>query len=118
MAAHLIIENYTLPRTVAITGPDGERSMLALRGRHFYAPNGFGADALKFSLYVQAGASMPISRTARAQEADQLFAMGALDEQAVLEAHDYQNRHQILERVNALEGMGMPPGAQGRNRQR
>jgi hypothetical protein len=73
---------------------------------------------MKFALYVRAGASMPISRSARAQEADTLFAMGAIDHQAVIEAHDYPNRRQILERVNAMMGIGIEPGGQGRNRQR
>jgi len=118
LLANLVVENYTLPRTVAIAGPDGERSMLALKGRHFYAPTFAGADPMKFALYVRAGASMPISRSARAQEADTLFAMGAIDHQAVLEAHDYPTRRQILERVNAMMGIGIEPGGQGRNRQR
>lgn len=118
LMANLIVENYTTPRTVAITGPQGEKSMLALRGRHFFAPTMLGADPMKFALYVQAGSSMPISRSARAQEADTLFAMGAIDHQAVLEAHDYPDRRQILERVNAMMGLGAEVGAPGRNRQR
>lgn len=118
LLAHLVVENYTLPRTVAIAGETGEKSMLALRGRHFYSPNSMGADPMDFSLYVLAGSSMPISRTARAQEADTLFAMGAIDHQAVLEAHDYPNRNDILQRVMALQNLGVEVGAQGRNRQR
>ena len=118
LLANLVVENYTLPRTVAIAGESGEKSMLALRGRHFYSPNSMGADPMEFSLYVLAGSSMPISRTARAQEADTLFAMGAIDHQAVLEAHDYPNRTDILQRVMALQNLGVEVGAQGRNRQR
>lgn len=113
--ANLIVENYDLPRTIAITGNDGQESMLALRSRHFMAPNAMGASPMKYSLYVRAGSSYPISRSARAQEADTLFAMGAIDDQAVLEAHDYPNRRQIIERVHAAQaaGVGMATGKKG-----
>lgn len=98
--------------------------MLALRARHFFVPNDEGADPMRFSLYVRAGSAMPISRAARIAEAETLFAMGALDAQAVLEAHDYPNREQILQRVNAggvlgIGGDGKPnPNMGSRNRQR
>ncbi len=118
LMAHLVIENYTLPRTVSIVGPQGDKTMLALKARHFYAPNMQGADPMKFALNVYGGSGLPLSRSARAQEADTLFAMGAIDHQAVLEAHDYPNRRDILERVNAQMGMGIEVGGQGRNRQR
>jgi len=119
LMGNLIVENYTMPRTTAIAGPTGQKSMLALKARHFYAPNFAGADPMKFSLYVQAGSALPISRSARSQEADTMFAMGAIDAQAVLEAHDYPDRRQILERVNAMKGIGIPPGAeQSRSRPR
>ena len=84
--------------------------MLALRARHFFVPNDEGADPLKFSIYVRAGSAMPISRAARIQEAETLFAMGALDPQAVLEAHDYPNREMILQRLNAMAQLGIEPG--------
>jgi len=119
MLANLIVENYSLPRITSIVGQDGERSMLALRGRHFFVPTEQGADPMKFSLYVRAGSAMPISRAARIQEAETLFAMGALDPQAVLEAHDYPNREQILQRVNAMAMMGQEQKNLGsRNRPR
>lgn len=119
LMASLIVENYTMPRTLAIVGPDGQKSMMGLRGRHFYAPNAQGADPMKFSLWVQAGSSFPLSRTARAQEADTLFAMGALDIQGVLEAHMYPHRREILERIAAAQGAGMQvTGTGSRNRSR
>jgi hypothetical protein len=99
LMASLITENYTGPRLVAIVGPNGEKSSLALKARHFMVPTEEGAVPMKFQMWVQAGSSLPVSRQARAQEADVLFAMGALDQQAVLEAHDYPNRHEILQRL-------------------
>jgi len=124
LLANLVVENYSLPRVMSIVGPDGERSMLALRARHFFVPNDEGADPMRFSLYVRAGSSMPISRAARIAEAETLFAMGALDAQAVLEAHDYPNREEILQRVNAMGALGIGseskpnPNMGSRNRQR
>jgi hypothetical protein len=112
LLANLVVENYSLPRVMSIVGPDGERSMLALRARHFFVPNDEGADPMRFSLYVRAGSAMPISRAARIAEAETLFAMGALDAQAVLEAHDYPNREQILQRVNASGVLGI--GGEGK----
>jgi len=92
---------------MSIVGQDGERSMLALRARHFFVPNEQGASPMKFSLFVRAGSAMPISRAARIAEAETLFAMGALDAQAVLEAHDYPNRESILQRLNAQSTLGI-----------
>ena len=107
LMANLVVENYSLPRVTSIVGPDGERSMLALRARHFFVPNEEGADPMRFSLYVRAGSAMPISRAARISEAETLFAMGALDAQAVLEAHDYPARDDILQRLSAMSTLGM-----------
>ena len=107
LLANLVVENYSLPRVMSIVGQDGERSMLALRARHFFVPNEQGASPMKFSLFVRAGSAMPISRAARIAEAETLFAMGALDAQAVLEAHDYPNRESILQRLNAQSTLGM-----------
>ncbi len=121
LLANLVVENYSLPRVMSIVGPDGERSMLALKARHFFVPNEQGADPMRFSLFVRAGSAMPISRAARISEAETLFAMGALDAQAVLEAHDYPAREEILQRVNAMGALGLeqPQGNMGsRNRPR
>ena len=107
LLANLVVENYSLPRVMSIVGQDGARSMLALRARHFFVPNEQGASPMKFSLFVRAGSAMPISRAARIAEAETLFAMGALDAQAVLEAHDYPNRESILQRLNAQSTLGI-----------
>ena len=114
LVANLVVENYSLPRVMSIVGQDGERSMLALRARHFFIPNEQGADPMRFSLFVRAGSAMPISRAARIAEAETLFAMGALDAQAVLEAHDYPNREQVLQRLNAGATLGMGQAAENK----
>jgi hypothetical protein len=104
LLAHLVIQNYDIPRTVAIVGQDGENSALLLASRHFYSPSIHGTVApMKFSLLVIAGASNPTSRQARIAESDALFAMKAIDRPAVLAAHAYPHWQQIDQRMNQAE---------------
>ncbi len=111
LMAQLICQNYITPRMVAIVGPTGTTSSLALSSRHFMAKTEQGDTPLEFQLWVQAGSSLPISRMARAQEADTMFALGLIDQVAALEAHDYPNRDEIVKRVQAAQAAGvMPPG--------
>ena len=103
MLAQLIIQNYTVPRTVAIVGSSGIKTTLSLAARHFYSPyrdkDGQRLLPLKYSLLVTAGANNPTSRSARIAESDTLFAMGAIDQQAILEAHNYPNWQDIVQRM-------------------
>jgi hypothetical protein len=104
LLAHLIIQNYDIPRTVAIVGQDGENSALLLASRHFYSPSIQGKVApMKFSLLVIAGASNPTSRQARIAESDALFSMHAIDRPAVLAAHAYPHWQQIDQRMKEQE---------------
>lgn len=119
LAASLISENYTLPRIISITGDkDQPQVPLALKARHFYYPSASGEVPMKFQMWVNAGSSLPTSRQARAQEADKLFAMGALDTEAVLDAHDYPNRQKIIQRIQQQQQAGTfaPPGKRVRSR--
>lgn len=100
LLAHMIIQNYDVPRTVAIVGPDGENSAMLLASKHFYSPSIFGKVApMKFSLLVQAGADNPTSRQARIAEADALFALKAIDQPALLEQHAFPHWQQIVSRM-------------------
>lgn len=120
MLSQLIIQNYTVPRTVAIVGPSGIKTTMALAARHFYSPyrdaEGQRLLPLKYALIVTAGANNPTSRSARIAESDTLFAMGAIDQQAVLEAHNYPNWQDITQRMQqqqmqlALAGQLAPGG--------
>lgn len=116
-AAALIAEFYDSPRFVALVGPTGEQSVMALGGRHFYMPDLERGKLLpmRFQLQVQAGSSITTSRQARIAEADTLAAMGMIDEEAVLIAHDFPNWPQIVARVRemkAAQGMlGAAPSA-------
>lgn len=114
--ADLIIDNYTEPRLVAVVGPEGEKTALALSSRHFIVPTHKGAAPLKYSVLIQAGASAPTSRQARVAEADAAYALGIIDRQAWMEAHSYPNWQKVLQRVNAAiaDGSFNPPGARQR----
>ena len=116
LLATLIVENYTLPRMVATVGKSAERSMLALTARHFYVANEHGATPMKFSLLVEAGSSLPTSQQAHAEEANVLYAMGALDDEELLKAHKWPGWTNVVQRVEGKKASGMmqPPGARQR----
>lgn len=118
LIASLIVQFYDEARVVAITGPEGTKSALALRAMHFYTPSKKGRVPLKFSLIVDAGSSLPTSKRARVAEMDTLYAMGALDVPAILEIHNVPNRDKIWQRISTLMAAGMfnPPGARQRTR--
>lgn len=105
LVANLVIQNYDVPRVVAVVGEQGEDTALRLAARHFYMPRvnpGTGkveSVPMKFSLVVKAGSASPTSRQARIAEADALFAMHAIDAQAVLEAHQWPNPEVVLQRM-------------------
>lgn len=115
--ADLIVQNYDEPRTTAIVGAGGQQTSLALSARHFLTPTSKGATPLKYSLLIQAGASAPTSRSARIAEADKLFAMGAIDDQSLLEAHQYPNYMEVIKRKieKQSKGVHQPPGARQRS---
>lgn len=117
-AASLIADFYDTPRIIATVGPNAQRSALALRSNHFYMPGSDGLAPVRFQILVGAGSMNPIARGARIAEADTLFAMGAIDGEAVLEAHDFPNRNVITARVRELQAangtLGQPPGARQR----
>lgn len=117
----LIVENYTGPRIISIVGTDGERTVRALAGKHFYVPSmppppqmdpktgqpvpGPPPDPmpLSFKLRIQAGSSLATAATARKQEAGQLFGLGAIDRQGLLDTIDFPGRGVILKRMQMQE---------------
>ncbi len=101
LAATLIAENYTTSRTVAVIGPDGEKTSLYLASRSFYSPTGEKDEVmpLRFTIDVNAGSKMSTSRQAQIAEADTLFAMHAVDSEYVLRAHRVKNAKQITQRM-------------------
>jgi hypothetical protein len=103
LLAHLAIQNYDVPRVMAIVGEDGANSALRFASRHFYTPSPDGALPMKFSLQVNAGSGNPTSRQARIAEADALLAMGAIDRQAVLQTHNFPHWQEIEQRMEVKE---------------
>lgn len=118
--ASMIADFYTEPRMVSIVGDTGVKTSLALKENHFYARDVGQKEPgpFRFTINVQAGGTQPIARSTREANASRLYAMGAIDRIAVLEAFDYPNRDQIVKRIGELEAIGafQPPGARQRSR--
>jgi len=113
-------EFYTEPRIVMVAGEGGKDTALALKSMHFYMdykdvkdPDTAQPVPLRFMLKADAGSERPTSRGARAAEADTLFAMQAIDELEVLQAHAWPNAGEVAGRVmetKAANGtLGQPP---------
>ena len=105
LLVHLIAQNYTTPRIVAIIGDKGTETSLLLASKHFYSPSRnndtgkYDITPLVFALNVSAGSDRPTSRQARIAEADALFAMHAVDQQYVLQAHQVADWEDIVQRM-------------------
>jgi hypothetical protein len=113
----LIVEFYTTPRSVAIVGPTGEKSFQALKANHFYLPAADNDVApMRYQLQTGAGSMLPTSRQSRSNLMMQLFALGVVDEEAVLETLQVPNWRIITARVRELKAAGLmqPPGARQR----
>lgn len=109
----LIIDNYDQKRVMAILGPDGEKTAMTLFKNHFMLPSKDGDEPLKYIIQVRAGASTPTSRQSRIGEADKLFAMQVIDDQAVLEAHQYPHIQELLARKYEKMQKGLIGGGPG-----
>jgi hypothetical protein len=119
--ASLIVENYTTPRFTSIAGPNGDRTALALKARHFQIPTSEGAVPMKYQLLVDAGSRLHTSRAMREDREIQLYTLGAIDVTALLEGLDYPNAAVVSERVQAAQEAaaaagGAPPGPGARQR--
>lgn len=112
-AAALIVEFYDKPRIVTLLGPAGERSVAELRADHFYVPGPDGRAPMRFRLLIDGGERASQSRTQRIGEADALFALGAIDEEALLKIHELPGWQQIASRVREMKAqqgaLGEPP---------
>lgn len=100
--AATIAEFYSEPRLMSLIGPDGQRTNLDLRARHFYTvdlQNPGSRIPLRFSLTADAGSSLPTSKQARAAEAKHLFTIGAIDILELLKAVEWPNYALVAQRV-------------------
>jgi hypothetical protein len=116
----LIVQNYDTPRMVAITGDSGQESSVALAAKHFYSPVA-GPDSkvvmtpIKYTLLVNAGSDNPTSRQSRIAEADTLKAMNAIDNEALLQAHNFPNYQEVLQRMQQAAQQAFLMGIQNPN---
>jgi hypothetical protein len=105
LLANLVIINYDTPRFLAIVGQEGESTSIRLAAQHFYSPT---ADRkgkvtfapLRFAMTVNAGSSKPTSRAARIAEANQLKAMGVVDDLFVLQAYRVSHAQEVKNRTD------------------
>jgi hypothetical protein len=110
-------EFYTEPRIALTSGAGGDSTVVAIRSMEFYLDYKPGKEGrpvpLRFIIKADAGAERPTSRGARAAEADMLFAMQAIDEIEVLEAHAWPHAGEVAGRVMDVKAqngtLGMPP---------
>lgn len=112
-----VTQFYLEQRTVPMLGESGSEDYLTLTPKHFWYPDVDGDKIteipLRFDTWIEAGSSLPISRQARAAEADELFQLGVIDDQEVLSAHGWPNQKQVLERQRAKAAQMaamQPPG--------
>lgn len=118
--ANLVVENFDQERIVAITGSDGSTIPRVIHDNHFFLPSASAEDhrgvPLKFAMSVHAGANSPTSRQARIEEYDRLFAMGVVDDRAVLQAHRVRRIDDVLKRLYFKRQAGVlaQPGARQR----
>ena len=113
----LIIDNYDEERTVAIVGQEGRPTSIALSYRHFDTPTEHGAAPLKYTLDVDAGASMPTTLQARRQQTMMLFTQKLIDRAAALQELNIPNWEEIDDRMKQEEQSGGGGMYQGSARQ-
>lgn len=54
---------------------------------------------LQFTVEIEAGSSLPQSRLARREESTQLFQLGAIDQESLLEMFDWPDREEVMKRM-------------------
>lgn len=112
-AASMVVEFYNEPRMVTTVDIGGGTSAIQLRAQHFYLPGPDGRSPLRFQMLFDAGESASTSRGMRIAEADQLYALGAIDDVALLEIHSFPRWQDVAKRVQAAKvaagTIGQPP---------
>ena len=114
----LIIDNYDQTRTMAIVGPDGQQTAGIFFRNHWMIPDKKGDTPMKYVIQIRAGSTTPTSRQSRIAEADKLFAMGTIDDQALLEAHQYPHIQELLARLYDKRQKGLIGGGARQRSQR
>jgi hypothetical protein len=119
LLANLIVQNYDVPRVVAIIGEEGKDTAIRFAARHWYMPRKDPKTGkvtgvpMKFSLVCRMGSQAPTSRQARIAEIDALAAMGMVDRLTVLQYHGIKNAQQIDQKLTQQQALAAAAKQQG-----
>jgi hypothetical protein len=101
LTASNMVQFYTDRRCIPVVGPKGAERSMTLAPKHFWV-NQYDLEGeplddepLRFQVWVQAGSSQPISRQARAAEADFLYQLGAIDTATLLKSHAFPGADEV-----------------------
>jgi hypothetical protein len=108
MIVSLVKQYYTETRIIQVLGRDGTPQFFEFDGKNIVGD---------WDMRVVTAAGMPPSRSARFQQAGQLFNQKAIDQQAYLEAADWPNRDKIIARMqNQPQQQALPTGKPNKTR--
>lgn len=115
----LIAENYTEPRWITVTGPDGMETPKMLSARYFMRPTPDGGVPLEYNVKVDAGSQAHTSRKVRRDDIITMYTLGLIDDLTALEQLDVPNPEIIMQRKK-LQAQSVlaadPPGRRQRAR--
>ena len=103
-----VAEFYTEPRLIAALGPSGEATAKALSTEHFYMRNhnGDARQPLRFRIAVDAGSRLAVSPQARQAQAKEMFALGAIDNEALLKIVQLPGWQETVARMREMQAQG------------
>ncbi|MEW6171865.1 MAG: hypothetical protein AB1510_02180 [Bacillota bacterium] len=97
-----VMQFYPPGRIIRVVGKDKQVQFIP------FDPRNIKGD---FDVLVEAGSSLPVSKAGKYNQATFLFEKGAIDAQALLEAVEWPNREEVLQRMGRLQQSGGPAGA-------
>ena len=116
MVVARVLQFYTNKRIFFLTGQDGriidtvfDPEKLGLLD----AEEGIDELVKQFTIAVQSGSELALSKEKGYALHTALYGMGAIDRKALLDALEYPNREEIIERMNLNMTLGLNPGAAG-----
>jgi len=107
-----VIQFFTTDRILYGIGPSGDFKEYLFVRKHFH--EALSAEALKdahrdFRFRVIPGSSLSMTKTQKGLLAAELMKIGAVDDQAVLEAIEFPNWKEVLERTKMKQQAGLMP---------
>jgi hypothetical protein len=107
-----IFQSYTTDRVIEIVGPEGKPETYTVKRAELIKGHSDIRRAHRhYQFIVEPGSSLAMARWQKMLLAAQLFQLGVIDDEELLEAADYPNRREILERVREKRATGrLGPG--------